>query len=215
MAGVPINFAVPSESAIASYNSVELLTGQGKLEFNGYNLLQFGGTKKYSMSEYNSASTDVYTDISSGVGLTFKTSKLKKPLVIEGDLNVTFSLYICRATTGAGTPYVDYTATFSKISNGVTTVLSTGPTQQFTGSGIWTSAPIAVTGPVTHLLSIPKTNFQIGDEMVLTITGVLSGVNPRSGLFHDPLGRKSLYNLTFATEQDSKLKITVPIKIEQ
>lgn len=122
---IPINFPIPSESAIASYSYTDIAEGTGRVDFYGTYMANTGSGVYRMITEVlhpDTRNTDHPIDID------FDTV-LNAPKRIKGDIYVSFSIVISN-TVGLGTAY--FTAYLRKwdgstetdIANGVSAVAS-------------------------------------------------------------------------------------------
>lgn len=201
MAGVPINFAVPSEGAVASYSWTDIASGQGFVRFYLAQELQ-GGNTSYILTDtqiYSNTSdvtstgtnADTFTKTNT---LTFSSSVFNTPRTIRGFAR--FSISIGAHSTSGGTGSGAIVAILKKVSGGVTTTLCT------TGLSDNTSGGTAV--PVGHkrvlmLKEITETSLKIGDILQLDIDFYALNASSTSGyigycdLGTDPLNQNGTW----------------------
>jgi len=228
MAGVPVNFAIPGESAVASYSWTDIASGLGYVTFYGFKSVD-DTTGHYILSKNPSYSDEVatlgtsvdsrtYTEV---LDLDFDTSEFKLPQTIEGAGYVQIAL----STNGADTKTINYYA-IAKLRkwDGVTeTEISSGQSREME---LIQTTNYGWDGENSNIyLDIPKTVFKKGEILRLSIFVYSKSTqfNAQQALAHSPNNQedatkgadpKGPVNLTgFDNYNYSKLKIDLPFKI--
>lgn len=189
MAGLPLNFAIPAENAIASYNYTDISEGTGIQVFYGCDSVNSVGTTYIatgkSLWSANTSTTvagttsgtmDKYIDADFDV--TFNTTK-----TIVGDAYVN----MCFAINSATTPKTGYIIfKVRKYSGGVETDLGTVQSATLTGQSNAT-----VWRPLNMKVAIAQTEFVQGDILRLTVEAWMQSSNANGfiKIYHDPKGR--------------------------
>jgi hypothetical protein len=198
MVGLPITLPIPQEAIIASYNGIDLATGRGIATF------YLGDTTDDFLMNSNVFYGDAGMTEDDG-GSTYLLDidfdkKLEKPLVIEGDMIISFSAMF-GVTSGSAGPHVwTWNVAFSKW-DGTTETIIANKDVDFPTSSLTSGQNIIFRR--TCSLAIPKTKFKIGETIRVTIKneGDASG-----GWFHvlahDPAGRSSLPSISGLPDAD-------------
>ena len=177
---LPINFAIPAEGSVASYSFSELLSGSGYVEFYlGLNdtgmLTEFQYYSKTSLTEYSSADNNsVWTSAGS---LDFK-QRVNKPVSVAGKAVATIPTWKSNnSSTG-----VRCVVSIGKYDGVTTTILASGTTNQ---NGQSTAE---VYKYLTAEIDVPKTNFKIGEYLVVRVETYVATEQTTSyfKIGHDP-----------------------------
>lgn len=196
MAGVPINFAIPAENAIASYSWTDLASGQGYVRF-----YPFYDGSNWVMNDnkiYTGSDAFAVTNNSTSV-VTFTTSTFNTPRTIKG---VAY-LEVSNNKTAAG-PYAkswSLAAVLKKVSGGVTSTI--GTFSNYSASFHTNGASIFYMDVMKA--TIAQTGLKIGDYLQLEIT-VSSSTGGQFITYADP------YLTT--TGQKGPTSLALPFKIE-
>jgi hypothetical protein len=202
MAGVPINFGVPTEGAIASYDWTDIAEGTGSIIFDGLACTATGGVTRHATKNFAlSSNPGSHTRGSSFGGgatdtLDFRLSPFNTPRVIGGNFFTTYTHYLY--TGGGANASIDVTIKIIKLSGAVETEM-----------GTVTAATRSIAASVTvqegRILNgtIAQTNFKIGDILIIRATVVTSGGGGgwEVRFYHDPA--------------DLYFKTSIPFKIDQ
>ena len=203
--GLPINFPLPSESSIASYDYTDLIDGEGKVRYNLYLSRDDSGTE-YILGKDTPYSADIdIGDSDTAFEYNFDTGEFTSKRIIGGTATVNMAVYVSAgATTG--------TLTFRAI--------------HYDGSseteiGTWTSDNLASgAGVVIHdiVAKIPLSTktFKRGDLFRLEIVWA-SLINKIVEFGVDPQNRDGDY-LTPTARPESDFTasyIEIPFRIER
>ncbi|MFA5051312.1 MAG: hypothetical protein WC499_04330 [Patescibacteria group bacterium] len=195
---LPVNFAIPSESSIASYNWTDIAEGTGVRVIQGFNTETASG-KLHHLSAYATESNNVETRLTTGDDtLTFNMSVFNHPQRIGGTGIIQFA---GRFETGVGGSMSVFVAKLYKVSTATTELCSV-------------SLPLAgsdATRRYVAPLTIPATHFKKGDYLRLTIN-----VKYNAGAFtigHDPANKDGTY-ITPASTYSTKFELLIPFKLD-
>ena len=212
MAGVPIVFRDKEDKKIVSYDWVDLASGMGVVEFEGYQ------TRNSVSQEYVLGTNPFETahrTIGNGSGTynyEFDTAEFNMPSVISGKLTLGLLQAIW---TGGGTATMTHTIEFFHYDGSTETSLAAAQT---------TKTLTHYGGATTHValncmlaFDIPETNFKKGDILRMKIQQNNGG----SGGYRvyvtgtDPLNRDIGINTTTldASEYPTWLKLAIPFRI--
>jgi len=208
---LPINFPLPAENSIASYDWTNIMSGLGFQTFYLGSLLT-NSAVIYSISPsafipYQTKFTKTSTNSGSyvkSIDLTFTSSVISSPRVIYGEalVNLAYAAY---------NNYLYWVVTLKKGADTIATISTLE--QNVNGVDLYSSFP----------LTIPKTSLKIGDTLTLAIEGWQKktvGTATDLVLIYDPLDRA--INLgTMAsggsgavTSGHTSSKITIPFKLD-
>lgn len=188
-------------AAIASYNSVELLTNQGYLTLY---LMDDGtsGGSNWILSTETPASYDIYTE-RSGAGTTtrtFDSGELTKPLLVSGTAYFNCAVFWGAATSG----YV--TAQLYTWNGASATAITAKATSATVGGGATDNKNILLEMPITSAGKIAA-----GLQIRLVMECVYVGGGAAFRWSHDPAGRTT--GFSGATSVDTASTINVPVKV--
>jgi hypothetical protein len=207
MAGLPINFAIPGESIVVTYNYTDVVSGRGILALYGAKFED--GTYCLSPNTFypttvattagNNTATDIDLDIT-----------IVRPFTISGDCIINVPLVLWNGSGGPLSPSSDVTINLYSVDGVTETALGTAVAQTISGtyaatSGGWfmISGKIAVTNKV----------MQSGQKIRLNIVATAPGGSGFVYVGHDPMARsgtqEGVGNWTTA-----QLKILIPQKME-
>lgn len=203
-----------ASQTVASYNSTELISGQGFITFNAYDTQVAAGQDHHISSNAGKSKhngTSGSGDPTAILDVDFDTSAFNAPRVIEGIATVSLGWGFRHDAGGAGT--ADFAITLRKVSGGVETDLVTVSLAQENWSA-------AATGP-HHIevmpLTIPRTQFKKGDQLrfnvLITVGGTGGNKVPEIG--HDPEnGDYGLMNPTTDVTATTQLILKIPFDID-
>lgn len=207
---LPINFAIPAESAISSYNWTDFLTSRGYVSFYPFSAYDNTGTLVYSLTTETPLSKEIETTTTGDqitLTRTFNSEELKAPLVIEGTALISFSW---RKTTTHVNDSFDFSVYIQHYDGTTATTL---------GSIVQKASP-KVTEVVSEclMLALTKKDFSIGDQLRVVII-LRQSVNTGTGgkllvLGHDPVDRDGTYIIPSTSVHHTQSKISIPFKID-
>ena len=213
---MPINFPLPSESAVASYNYTDMAEGTGVTMFylaatNGDNILTpnqiYSDVIEYSTGEHN-----LTTDFVKNMDVDYDLSAFNSPRTVKGTAYINFTGHQWKSGTAVVTSKFTIKVrkwdgvTETEIGNATTAELSTSTAGQY----ILTALAIPLT----------QTHFGIGDVLRVTIEGYDKEAAPDSTniliVGQDPMNRDGTYIIPSTDDPVSitQTKIWIPFKIE-
>lgn len=175
---MPVNFPVPAESTLATYNFTDVANGLGYQSF--YSFLNSAGT--FGLTDNSSIYSQVSNSTISANGTfnnDFVTSTFNTPRRIMGTLIANIPL---QKTAGNSTNATT-TITVYIVSGGVSTQIGTGSATSLTTAAaytidsMWQCISVALT----------TTNFKIGDYIKVNVT--ITAGNQIFYVGHDPANR--------------------------
>ena len=184
---LPVNFLIPGESAIASYNYTDLAEGTGIIKFYGF------AARNSAAYTYHLDKNPTYSALiqksgawsnSSSIDIDFDTSTFNTPCVIKGTaiINMTLSVIADAGHTSTG-----YITAYVRKWNGTTET----EIANVQSANVVDNDATANKEVLNLRLTIPQTSFKRGETLRLTI--VLSGSCPSgTGVFAfgcDPMNR--------------------------
>lgn len=149
MAGVPINFAIPGESAVASYSYTDIINGTGIMTFYG-GITHLDGTTFLVSNQINGYSFKLIATST----ITFETTVFNTPRTVRG------TAYFSGYFADSGDPGT-MTVVLSHI-DGVTAAV----TQIGTGSIVISSLGVWAVG----IIPLTTKRFKKGDSLRMTLT---------------------------------------------
>jgi len=200
---LPVNFSIPAEPVIASYDFYDFAEGTGIKTFYACASVDSGGTDYFLTADV------IYSDPKSTLAvntvkvLDFNLSAFNTPKIIRGTaaINVNYSMY----TDNPGTHNCTLKFEFKKVSTATTTILTlTSANLPVVGGAAAVSGLLCLTG------IIPETIFGLGDILRVTATLTANDGNCTSiKMGHDPQDRADPdYDL-----EKTQLKVNIPFKI--
>lgn len=196
---LPINIPIPSESVLANYDSIEVLSGVGYVSYyagktNNGNVLS---TIKFYAFPRNTEGKNA-----TPVDLDFDVL-VNRPLTIKGKAIFNFAYYV--STTGAGCS--GYFTVRIRKWDGVTETEIANANSPTISSTTYSMGAVS--------MDVPQTNFKIGEYLRISVISSVTaaGGNEVIGVYHDP------NSLTTATETGSAASIPttfhaqIPIKV--
>ena len=205
---LPLNFPIPSEGAIASYDFLDIATGLGFVRYLGL-VGQEGLTKTYTLSPESLHSRITYTD-RSGAGTTtisFDTSVFNLPRTAKGT-----AIFSCARFFTTTEPKrltvtvqkVDAQSNVTSISSGISSDHDDG-------------ALNVTVGAKMIMLKIPLTQTQIkkGEKIRIKCDLVVDSGTGTFEIGHDPKNQNgSSLNLTTYPGVTTVMTFLMPFKIE-
>ena len=199
MAGVPINFAVPGENVVSSYDYVDIANGLGYINF--YCLHNSDGT--FSLTTNSQIVGGVIQHYVSNTGTimeeTFEVT-INSPKTINGDCITQIPVSAENAS-----------------SFGVTCTIYNGVTQLGTATGTYSIERASATTLVSQKISISNTHLKKGDVLKFYIKVTWTDPGNNFGYAaHDPSGgtftsRIDGTSLQFRT---TRMGVAIPFKID-
>ena len=213
MAGVPINFNIPGESAVASYSYTELVTRLGYVDFiptcsisdNTNTIVQNLSTTTLDVGAYGvgTLGSSVRYSHPTGGAFSFTSPAFDSTRTVEGDFYLSFTSTASDSGASGG---ADITITLKKN----TTTLGTA-----------TVKSALVNSNKTHLvkISVARTNINTGDTLNISMT-----VGNYYIIHHDPLERNNgsfapagglgTFPATTAATNTTKCTLSVPFRLD-
>jgi hypothetical protein len=210
MAGVPINFAVPGEGAVASYSFTDLATGTGYTSFyfidcsNSIKMLT--PTTFYSKKGYTATPTNTAMDVD--FDLLFN-----KKSVVAGDALIQIPVVLVNNSGGGGTITTTAKAEIFAVAVG-------GAETSLGSISENLSASVAASDYSNQFLigkiTVAEHAFVKGEKLRVTFTATAMGSNLITMIGHDPKNRTSAFSAqpittTWITSQSI---INIPFKVE-
>lgn len=201
---LPLNFPIPGENAVASYNYEELASGLGYIEFYGLSILD-GTTPD---TEYFLTTSEIYSqDIeltSTATTYSFYSSPFNLPRVVEGRAYVELPF----GAKGGSGDTAAATVAIKHYDGSTATTLDTTKTETLEDPGTnGTNAEVQVLK-----FNLAETNFKIGDQLLITITTERTG-SAVAVIALDPKNREGT-QMTENNGADSRVfKAGIPFKI--
>lgn len=170
---LPLNFPIPSESAIASYSYNEIKDGVGVVEFYGFRAAvdNTPANDDYFLITNQIISSDRQTGAMSTGDEVFFDVTFNAPKIISGDVFIVLPLRNSAGVTSVFQVGID------KVSTATTSLLAYTTLETFTSGG-------ADYTYRTFTASISRTNFKIGDKLRLKIKASTGTAN--TYISHDP-----------------------------
>lgn len=203
---LPVNFPIPGESVIATYQYVDIANGIGVTEFNGFATQSSGALYSYALTSNSVEGDPIQTAVVNTGGATtlnFDTA-FNSPRTIKGNVIVNFTLG--EVDDGGSCHAV---VTLYKGVDGSYTSLGTATCSQFAGTD-------AQTNYYRKSLRIPvaETSFKKGDVLRATFVFNVYYVtgNHTSQLHYNPAN--ATLTSTGGTTYNSSLKLHVPFKLD-
>lgn len=187
---LPLNFPIPAEGSIVSYNWSDTLNGLGYITF--YPTITDNSTAENILSP-EIIQGEAYISASGTVDTTFSSSTFNTPKTIKGDAYISGALY---QNSGANTTI---TATFYKYSGGQSAISSAIATETWVAGGnrnLYFNFRIPLT----------ETHFKIGDYLQLKLSVTSTGnlgvvaVSPNASGY-------------FSGVADTTMYLSVPFKV--
>ena len=216
---MPINFPLPSESAVASYNYTDMAEGTGVTMFylaatHGDNIL----TPNQIYSEVIEHSTGAHiltTDFVKNMDVDYDLSAFNSPRTVKGTAYINFTGHIWKSGTAVVT--AKFTIKVRKWDGTTETEIGSATTAEI-------SSPGSAADYILTALAIPltQTHFGIGDVLRVTIEGYdkeaahFSDTTNVLIVGQDPMNRDGTYIIPSTDNPVSitQTKIWIPFKIE-
>lgn len=216
---LPLNFPIPAENAIASYNWINVADGTGIIHFKGF-------TSNDGTLRYNLGTEDVYSHVIEtaadrtgdtawykNLDLDFDLSAFNSPRIIKGTAMITWGSYGYEETS-TGTQKIKWTFKIRKWDGSTESEIANATSEEIT-------LPNAATDIHAKCITItiPLTSFKIGEILRLTVEGYTyrdnAGGNTRIALAHDPTNRDGTYinPSTDDPETTTKLDFYCPFEV--
>lgn len=146
---LPVNFPIPAESAIASYNWTDIANGTGYATFYGS---LFSASNILTPTLYNVPNMG----LAAGTYATFDATPFNSPRTAKG-----YAYINAYRLGGAGN--TTFTAKVSKISGAVTTDISSEVSSSATGNDAWFLIRLLLTETVFKRGDILRVSIKSGD----------------------------------------------------
>lgn len=209
---VPVNFAIPGENLIASYNFFDVAEGSGIVEFCGCKVATGSASYNYILTTNKTmysvfvGDTGGYSTLNGFSGVFEVVFNL--PKTIKGTATLCVPI-CCYAQTGTRTGYI--TADIRKYDGSSETTIGAS-TQSPSITGINSFIP----GMTNIKFSIARTNFKKGDTLRLYIAGTASGGSGSTAdaIGHSPIGSQETATGDFFVGMTSRLSLFIPFMID-
>lgn len=217
---MPINFPLPSENAVASYNYTDMAEGTGITIFNlvgttGDNILT-SQTVYADRIEEESADTSTTSDYVKIFDVDYDLSAFNMPKTIKGTGLLNFSQF--GQGSGDETSSWYFTIVVKKYDGSTETSIGTVNSSTLTATGVHTTSNLELLP-----ISLTQTHFAIGDILRVTVEGYIKDIGWISGgrntlkigIGQDPMNRDGTY-LTPSTDTGEITinKIYIPFKLD-
>lgn len=201
---LPVSFAIPGESAIASYNWEDFLTNIGFVNFYGAGTQDSVGIAYQFINQVVYSNPSTKGDFTTSAGgsaiqgssatnyIEFVSNTFKKPATIEGNARIKIRWAVGRtgqAGTGGGPAVLTLYHNTTSLGSVTTTTLEAA------------NGAISI-GTNAVLIAIPKTRIKIGDTIKLRVGCGFSESYHYLHISFDP------------TSEANKLEVQMPFKIE-
>ena len=213
---MPINFPLPSESAVASYNYTDMAEGTGVTMFylaatNGDNILTpnqiYSDVIEYSTGEHN-----LTTDFVKNMDVDYDLSAFNSPRTVKGTAYINFTGHQWKSGTAVVTS--KFTIKVRKWDGVTETEIGNATTAEITDAAGYKLTALAI--PLT------QTHFGIGDVLRVTIEGYdkedahFSDTTNILIVGQDPMNRDGTYIIPSTDNPVSitQTKIWIPFKID-
>lgn len=171
---LPINFAIPGESAIASYNWTDVADGTGVITFyasakrdsSGYDYVLGTDESERTSLEYTQASSSSSSSAEKIIDLDFDLTAFNSPRIIRGTAKFTIP-FNHKSTVGTKTSYGYVIGVLKKYYNSVETIIGTATSISHTSTSSTYSTPVIA----EMSASLTKTHFEKGSILRLTLEG--------------------------------------------
>ena len=161
--GLPINFPLPPEAAVVSFDWEDFSSGEGLVDFNLYAVKDSAGTT-YHIAKDTPYSAEIYIS-HSGAGPwtdTFYTAEFNSPRTVKGTATLNF---MSSEWQNAGAFNTIYNIKFYHYDGSTSTQFgSTWVSQTLVGA----AAPGLITAIVPKI-TLPEQDFKIGDQIKVEI----------------------------------------------
>jgi len=211
---MPINFPLPSESAVASYSYSDLAEGTGVTMFyllatNGDNILS--QNQIYSdVIEYSTSAHALTTDFVKNLDVDFDLTAFNAPRTVKGTAYTNFTFHQWKSGTQVVTS--KFTIKVRKWDGVTETEIGNATTAEITDTDGYKLTALAI--PLT------ETNFGIGDVLRVTVEGwdkeaAADSTNVLT-FGQDPMNRDGHYIIpsTDNPVSTTQFKIWIPFKID-
>jgi hypothetical protein len=200
---LPVNFPIPAEQAIATYDWYDLASGVGYKSFYAMKLMLVStNVARLTTNESLFSWRENTGGNNQAIDIDFDVT-LNNNLVVYGDALI--SIPYVYNTGGSGLSST-LTASIYKVVGGVETQLGSTATENISMSSASSTGDVWSAG-----ITLPLTVFKAGDTLRLTITAGAMGANKYLWIFHNPCN----YTNTATGKTTSKLEMALPIKVDR
>jgi hypothetical protein len=202
---LPINFPIPTEAAITSYDYFDLAEGTGIVAFYGFATGITGGTYEYLLTTNSSqfSARKAYANHLDDTTLTFDVS-FNQPKVLKGTayIKIPFYFSLNSKTTSFEVTLYHYDGT-----------TETAITSTIEGEDLVSSASGGEMQMLQEIIKLPitQTSFKSGDTLRLKIYTHTNDGNGR--MYFSPSGTQIPAEVTL--DADSRLILYLPFQIQQ
>lgn len=222
---LPINFAIPAEPTITSYNYTDIADGSGKVDFYGYES-KGSAAAKYELDTDTAiySETTLFTGTTSGTGGTaitfnkdFYTKKYNKPTTLKGTCFVQLP-FAHRVTVSNQNISTYLVVTISEYNATATTQVTQATSYTF-ASGVGVSQ----IANFNFSFDVPDYTIKVGSQILVNLS-VYSGNTAggsdacRWNVAVDPANRTVAHDKEGASVPGdfvtSRLKIKLPFRID-
>jgi hypothetical protein len=217
---MPINFPLPSESAVASYNYTDMAEGTGVTVFylvgaTGDNILT-SQTVYADDIENATADTDLTSDFVKLMDTDYDLSAFNAPRTIKGTGLVNLTYY--EKVVGDESTNFYFNIIVKKYDGSTETTIGTATTPTLSGAGNTTYYNLGL-----FPISLTQTHFAIGDILRVTVEGYAKDINYISGgrdhvilgIGQDPMNRDGgIITPSTNNEMITQSKIYIPFKLD-
>lgn|GEM_PF-6765257 len=212
---LPINFAVPGENVIATYNYQELAEGTGILSLYPFYATMSGGTIIYRLSSNTYFSESNSTGGTTGGALvfnkTFELNPFNTPRTVKGTAIFTLP-FIYGVSHSDQVLHISGALAIKKESAGVTTTIVERTIEKTGATGV-------SIGPMnTWEISIPEAHFKIDDKLKIQFQLYCDRISGTTGapyyeIGHSPKAVDSTY-IKAADGNSTQMRFDIPFAIQ-
>ena len=214
---MPINFPLPSENAVASYDYYDIAEGTGMKMFylvsvHGDYILTENPIYAETV-EYNTGESALTTEFTKIMDVDYDLSSFNFPKTVKGTAVCSFSFFGCKRSGTAATT-TKITVRVRKWDGVTETEIGNATTGDLTTSGF-------VYKTTSLIIPLTETNFKIGDILRVTVEGwgkEAAGYDStlEIGIGQDPMNRDAtrLKPSTDDPVSTTVSKIWIPFKID-
>ena len=215
---LPINFPLPSESAVASYNYYDIAEGTGIKLFYGCGISDSTG-QDYILTENQiypaqAAKEITGTTTSASYALTsdtdFDLTAFNTPRTIRGTAYINFCFGAATSDGGAG--YTKIIAKLRKWDGSTETEIASNTSEELVTTTAFTNRLASFT------ITIPETHFKIGEQLRLTMLQyayTVGGTKTTTTTYGcDPMNMDGTITPSTDDTAITQLKLWIPFKLD-